>query len=775
MTRDQFVAGDEVGAYRITRLLGRGGMGAVYEGERADGAFEKKVAIKIVKRGMDTDEIVRRFHHERRILARLEHPNIAGIMDGGITEDGLPYFVMELAQGERIDEFCDNHTLLILERLELFEQVCQAVQYAHGNLVVHRDIKPGNIVVAEDGVKLLDFGIAKLLGPEDSPIITQVHDTRLTPQYAAPEQVRNQATTTATDVYSLGVLLYELLCGRPPYRLGGMSLLEMQQVIGHTDPIPPSAAVTRWKDGAVEPEEIARRRGIGRAATLQLQLRGDLDAICLKALAKTPDGRYVSAAALADDIRRHLNGLAVQAHPPTRAYQIRKFVRRNRRSVTLGTAAGAAVLVALVSAIVLGRQAARERDLRQAEAERATAARDFIIGTLASFDPDARPGQLEFSAHDLVLRGQDNLNRLDVQPPLKASVMNTLGQVAFNLGERAIADSLFRAAHDILEASGGGPDLAVSMHGIGQVLQRDRRFSEAVDWYGRSLDLRRRIGANPTTIAASQQALAFALYNVGEPDALDEAERLYRELLTWPDSMWMVRAGAIEGLADISAERGNLTLADSLYTEGLAVRMAHQSHSHPDVARMRWGHVYVNLRVGRPEVAERMSRDIISTLEQAYGPIHNDVAFGYVFLGSSLSRQELHEDAADAYLNAVRVFEAVNVPGHRATADAWRRLGMARLAQGRRTEAEEAFIESRRVYAVGFQAGVDTLEVGNDVAVIDTLIARILLDDNRREQAIDHLLAARVLASDSTLLAAVNATLDSIGEVAPAARARLPH
>jgi serine/threonine-protein kinase len=533
----------------------------------------------------------------------------------------------------------------------------------------------------------------------------------------------------------------------------------MQQVICHTDPIPPSGAVTRWKDGSVEPEEIARRRGIGRAATLQMQLRGDLDAICLKALAKTPDRRYVSAAALADDVRRHLNGLAVHAHPPTRAYQIRKFVRRNRRSVTLGTAAGAAVLVALVSAIVLGRQAARERDLRQAEAERATAARDFIIGTLTSFDPDARPGQLEFSAHDLVLRGLDNLNTLDVQPPLKASVMNTLGQVAFNLGERAIADSLFRAAHDILEATGDGLDRAISMHGIGQVLQRDRRYPEAVDWYRQALAMRRSLNAGDSAIAESQHGLAFASYNIGTPEALADAERLYRDLLTWPDSMRAVRAGALEGLADVELARGNWTAADSLYNATIGVRREYQRDGHPDIARASWGIVYVHRQEQRSDLAEQVSRDIIATLEQAYGPVHRDVAFGYVFLGMALSDQERYEEAAVAFRHAAEVSDSVNVPGHPDTADAWRRYGQVRYQQGDRAEAERALRDARRIYLLGLRTAADSVSVGDELAVVDTLLARTVGDDGRADEAVSLLREALDMAVDPELVAAVMARI----------------
>jgi len=780
LARDQVASGDEIGAYRITRLLGRGGMGAVYEAERADGAFEKKVAIKIVKRGMDTDEIIRRFRHERQILARLEHPNIAGIIDGGITNDGLPYFVMELAQGEQIDRWCDAHTLLIRERLELFENVCEAVQYAHGNLIVHRDIKPGNIVVAADGVKLLDFGIAKLLGP-DSVEVTQLKETRMTPQYAAPEQLRGMATTTATDVYSLGVLLYELLSGRPPYRLGGRTLVEMEQIICRTDPVPPSIAATRWKNDTTSPDDIARRRGIGRASTLQLQLRGDLDAICLKALCKAPDERYVSASALADDIRRYLEGRAVRAHPPTRTYRLRKFVRRNRTSVTLGTVTATALVGALVTATLLGRQAVHERDLRKVEAERATAAIDFILGTLAEFDPDVAPGQYAFTAHDLVELGLANLDRLDLELPLKASVMNTLAQVAFNLGERSVADSLYRSAHDILELNGGGADLAVSMQGMGQVLQRDGRYEDAVDWYRRALDLRRSIDANQRSIAESQRALAFASYNIGTTDrfseterreALSDAGRLYSDLLLLPDSMQDIRAGALEGLADIELYGNDLAGADSLYNAAIAVWTRSQSSDHPDVARAQLGLVAVRLGQGRPKEAEQLCQESIAILRKAYGSMHRDLVVGYSYLGLALLHQEQYERAATALRQAAVMSDSVHLPGHRETAEAWEWYADVRARQGMIEESDAALHRALAVYFEGVHSRPDSMGVGDRVAAIDTLLARRLVDGGRAKEAIPLLRQAASMAVNPAMMAVAEARLGEAVEKSRPVRGR---
>ncbi|MEO5898214.1 MAG: serine/threonine-protein kinase, partial [Vicinamibacterales bacterium] len=306
----------QIGAYRIVREIGRGGMGTVYLGERADAQFEMRVALKVIKRGMDTDAVLQRFRHERQILAGLEHPNIARLLDGGNTIEGLPYFVMEYVDGQPIDEYSRAQRLTIAQRLELFRQVCGAVSYAHQHLVVHRDIKPSNILVTADGVpKLLDFGIAKLLavGDAEQSMATEPGGLTMTPQYASPEQLQGARVTTVSDVYALGVLLYELLAGRRPYDVGGKSPQEVRQIVDGVDP--PRASVSAARDGE---EALARR------------LRGDLDAIVMTAMRKDPVERYPSVALLADDVRRHIDGLPVTARGDSWGYRAARLVRRRK-------------------------------------------------------------------------------------------------------------------------------------------------------------------------------------------------------------------------------------------------------------------------------------------------------------------------------------------------------------------------------------------------------------------------------------------------------------
>ncbi|HKP46880.1 MAG TPA: protein kinase, partial [Pyrinomonadaceae bacterium] len=320
--------GRRLGAYRIEREIGRGGMGAVYEAFRVDNEFTLRVAIKLVKRGMDTDFILRRFRKERQILAALDHPHIARLLDGGTTDDGLPYFVMEYIEGQPLYRYCDAHNLTIIERLKLFRGVCDAVHYAHQKQVVHRDIKPSNVLVTSEGIsKLLDFGIAKLLNPELAGDIT--HDPTatamrlMTPEYASPEQVQGSPTTPSTDVYSLGVLLYELLTGHRPYRLVNRAPHEIARVICEEEPTLPSVIITRAEDllpHLVSGDEATTLRQLFAARnasveSLRRELSGDLDTIVMRALRKEPEWRYQSAEQLRDDINRYINGVAVSELP----------------------------------------------------------------------------------------------------------------------------------------------------------------------------------------------------------------------------------------------------------------------------------------------------------------------------------------------------------------------------------------------------------------------------------------------------------------------------
>ncbi len=389
-------------AYRIVREIGRGGMGSVYLAQRAEGDFEGQFALKIIRRGMDSEEVLGRFRSERRILTQLDHPNIARILDGGTTEDGRPYFVMEHVEGRSIDEYCDAEELSISQRLELFLDVCSAVHFSHQRLVVHRDLKPANILVTRAGVpKLLDFGIAKILDPDRTePAHTVLGRRPMTPQYASPEQLRGKQVTTVSDVYALGVLLYILLTGRSPYGSPSPEGEELIRAVCEDDPLRPSE-VAGLVPGGRGPQ--------GEARLLRRRLAGDLDNIVLMAMRKDPQERYASVEQLAADIHRHLNGLPVLARKDTPAYRLRKFVGRHKVGVMMAASVLVLILGFSVTATLFWQRAVRERD-------RAATVSEFLQELFEIPDPGQSRGET-VTAREVLDRGTERISReLQDQP-----------------------------------------------------------------------------------------------------------------------------------------------------------------------------------------------------------------------------------------------------------------------------------------------------------------------------------------------------------------------
>jgi serine/threonine-protein kinase len=427
-----------IGPYEVIGVLGSGGMGTVYLARRSDGGFQQEVAIKLVRGGMADELVLRRFVAERQILAGLVHPFIARLYDGGTTEDGLPYFVMEHVEGEDLLLACDRRRLSTADRLRLFVKVCEAVQYAHQRLVVHRDLKPGNILVTADGTpKLLDFGVAKLLQPDgpsaggEAPTAPQPTELTvlggrvMTPEYASPEQVRGEPVTTASDVYSLGVLLYELLTGHRPYELTSRRAEDVERVICDTDPPRPSTVVGRTP------------------ARLRKSLAGDLDTIVMTALRKEPERRYGSVEQLAEDLRRHLAGLPVSARPDTFAYRTGKLLRRHAWAVAT-TALVVATLATLVTFYTL--RLAAERDRARLEAAKAQRLSAFLANLFELSDLDRTQGE-KLGVRDIVDRGAKNLERdLGDEPEVAATLMGLIGRVYAQLDLKAQARPLLEGA-----------------------------------------------------------------------------------------------------------------------------------------------------------------------------------------------------------------------------------------------------------------------------------------------------------------------------------------
>ncbi|MGI9176223.1 MAG: serine/threonine protein kinase, partial [Rhodothermales bacterium] len=514
MPEDDLAPGQSIGPYRIVEPIGRGGMGAVYLAERDDGHFQKRVALKVVKRGMDTDEIVGRFRYERQILARLEHEGVARLLDGGITQDGRPYFVMECVDGEPLDDYCDRMRLSVPERLALFMDVLGAVRYAHHNLVFHRDLKPSNILVApptEEGgrpqVKLLDFGIAKLLDTETSTTIplTAANTRRLTPDYAAPEQIRGEPPTPATDVYALGVILYELLTGRRPYHFPTRQLSEIEQTICERAPHKPSTAIfhVRLAPPSADDTPPTASALAAQRATLPKKLcrtlAGDLDAIILKALRKEPERRYASAAELLRDLCRYTEGKTVRARPDTFRYRTSRFIRQHK----VGVAATALIMLTLVAGIVAttlqAQRATRAYEEMQVQTERAESQRDFLAGAFALVDPEDPTGLLSAMEDTLTksefakaLIGGSVARVGELQNPLdQASILNVMGDAYLAFGLFTEAESTFTEALDLKQSQLGERDLDLiaSLVGIATAAQNYPDYERADSLYQKALDI----------------------------------------------------------------------------------------------------------------------------------------------------------------------------------------------------------------------------------------------------------------------------------------------
>ncbi len=426
--------GQRVGPYRLVRLLGRGGTSAVYLGVRADEEFRHEVAVKLVRSGLDDAELGRRLKAERQILAGLDHPHIARLLDGGTTGDGVPYFVMERIEGESLDRYCDRERLPIRRRLELFQTVCAAVQYAHRNLVVHRDLKPGNVLVTNEGVvKLLDFGIAKLLAPElaaETGGETLLPGRPMTPAYASPEQVSGEPITTASDVYSLGVLLYELLTGRRPYPAAATPG-ELERLVREHPPEPPSAAVLRPAAGDRDALSLAAARS-ERPESLGRLLKGDLDNILLHALRKEPARRYGSALELAEEVQRHLDGRPVLARQDSVSYRAGKFARRHRAALAGAAAALAGLVAFAISTAIQKAEIARQRD-------RAEQVSSMLVRLFELAGPGGGPA---LTARDLLGRGSEEVARLGGQPETQALLLETLAHLYEELGLYAETERL---------------------------------------------------------------------------------------------------------------------------------------------------------------------------------------------------------------------------------------------------------------------------------------------------------------------------------------------
>ncbi len=666
-------AGRRIGVWRLEREIGRGGMGVVYLAARVDAQFEQQVAVKLLRRGLDSDEILERFLQERRILARLQDPRIAGLLDGGVTEDGRPWFAMEFVEGETITAWCAQRGAGVEQRLRLFRQVCAAVQYAHRNLVIHRDLKPSNILVTRDGqVKLLDFGIAKLLADEpgvDRPR-TRADLRVMTPEYAAPEQVRGETATTATDVYALGVVLYELLSGARPYR---------------ADPTDPASL-----ERAVLESRITRPSRVAKPARLQRRLRGDLDAIVMTALRREPERRYATAEALSQDLARHLAGMPVEARGEGMGYRVGTFVRRHRLGVAAATLVFLALLAGLAGTAWQARRAARE-------ARRAQEVKDFLVDIFRLADPTQTRGE-KLTARELLDHGARRVeSELSGQPELQAEMMSLLADVYRQIGLYDQALPLAQGALETRRTLHGptDPGVASSLRQEGAILFDKGSYEEAEPPLRDALAMHRQtLGPQDPEVAEDLDTLAILLRARGK---LDEAESLARESLairrsTLGDADPAV-TDSLNNLAVMLREKGDYAHAEELYREVLDKRRPVLGDFHPGVLLAINNLAALVAQQGRTTEAIDLNREALGLCIRLYGDDHPATARSRNNLATVLLKEARYQEAEDLFRQVLGFWTKTEAADHPNAVVTRNNLGAVLEAKGDLKEAEAMFRE----------------------------------------------------------------------------------
>jgi eukaryotic-like serine/threonine-protein kinase len=744
--------GRRVGAYRLVREIARGGMGIVFLAERADGQVEQQVALKLLRHGIEST-LVRRFLSERQILASLTHPHIARFLDCGVDQDGWPYLAMEYVEGQPITRYCDERRLGVEERLRLFLDVCGAVQCAHRNLVVHQDLKPSNILVTGAGeVKLLDFGIARLLevAPGGAAAASTATGPRLmTPAYASPEQLRGEPLTTSSDIYSLGLVLYELLAGQPAYRADHRSPLEWARLVHEHQPPLPSARLRRAEprvpdddpDAAAGPAVIsaARRTSVDR---LGRALRGDLDAIVSMAIRNEPELRYGSVEALAADIHRHLDGRPVMARRSTHWYRARKLLKRHWIEATAATVVALALLSGASLAIWQAKAADRERARAEVALRRSEDVTAFLIDLFEDSDPASALGDT-VAARELLRRGVIQAEALSAQPLVQAQILHALARIHMNLGRHEEAEGLLRRGLDLRRQhlDEADPGVVESLVALGHLQRGQGRWQDAEDTYRHAIDLQRQsLHDGHPNFAATLLGLAqvLALTDLGEAERLGrealeirrrslapghplvgdakiglatilrrrghdhEAEVLFRLAVTrHPDGFAredLEGARSMLHLADMLRERPHgLAEAESLYRQALQIQRRQLGDDHPVLVHGLHSLAAVLGARGDFPAAEALLRDVIALKSRIYGPHSGRVANTTAVLAGQYLAQGRLAEAELLNRESLAIWDRSVGREHTATAGVLSELAVVVAAQERYDEAEALHREALEI------------------------------------------------------------------------------
>ncbi len=683
----------EIGAYRITELLGRGGMGTVFKATRVDGEFHQDAAIKLIHSGRETKETARRFRAEKEILAGLQHPNIAYLLDGGVTSDGISYLIMEYVDGVPVDQYCDEQRLRIEERLRLFREICNTVQYAHNKLIVHRDLKADNILVTNEGsIKILDFGIAKMLQPDPyqpSAVMTLPGQKIWTPQYASPEQVRGEPVSVSSDVYALGVLLNKLLTGAYPYSLDGRSLAEIEEIIKHEEPLIPSQ-VFKLQD---KQGEYAYQRNATVDECVKA-LKGDLDALVSKAIRKEPEYRYQSVKEISDEIDRYFLGIPLLARDGTYRYRTEKFIRRHKAGLATFVSISLIIIV-LVS--LFTRKITNERNIAQLERDKLEQVVDFLTGLFEAGDPVASQGA-NFTATDLLEKGVERAEDLQDQPLLQAEMLSVIGESYRSMNRPDSALPVLKRALEIQRDYYGGDhaDIAGTLNALGSVYWSDGMMKDAQPYLNEALNMRRRLyGDIHPDVFTSMNNYALVLLGLGE---LDEAEKMYLKTLDARRSYYgnnHAKVGvSLNNLAFFLMRRGKFEEAEKYFRETVSLWRNIQGDEHSDV-----GIALNNLgdllrKMGRYDEAEQHLRESLEIRKKVYGAGHMKTGYALNNLAMTLKDKQEYEEAMLYGQQSLELFRNFHGADHNNIAIALSIVGLISADMGNIEEAEDYLNQS---------------------------------------------------------------------------------
>jgi serine/threonine protein kinase/tetratricopeptide (TPR) repeat protein len=726
-------APETIGHYRVVQRLGEGGMGEVFEAEQTE-PIRRRVALKIIKWGMDTKQVVARFESERQALALMDHPHIAKVFDAGATEQGRPFFAMEYIKGMPITEYCDKHRLNNRQRLELFVQVCEGIQHAHQKGIIHRDIKASNVLIMiqddKPVPKIIDFGVAKAVAQRltEKSVYTEMGQLIGTPEYMSPEQAEMTGLDidTRTDVYSLGVLLYELLVGVLPFEsedLRSAGFDEVRRKIREEEPLKPS---TRLTTPGFDTAKASKSRQTD-LSTLTKQLKGELDWITMKAMAKDRTQRYASASELAADVQRYLKHEPVMAGPPSAMYRMRKYVRRHKVGVAAGAFVVAAMIIGITGTTIGLVKAVKAEKKAKEEAETAQRVSDFLVSLFEVSDPNEARGNT-ITAREILDKGAGKIeSELQDQPRIQSRLMETMGRVYRNLGLYDLAAPILEKSLSLKRRVYGEDHLEVAagFHILAVLYDTQGKYKEAESFFRQSLEIKERImGQDHPEVAKSLNSIAVVNWNQGkyaEAEPLFQRALAIKEKTLGPDDPDV--GNTLTNLGVLYHLQGRYEEAAPFFKRALAISEKEQGEDHPDVAASlnNLGSLYEDMK--KPDEAEPLYERALAIWEKALGPEHSDVGIALHNLANLYRDQGKYDKAEPYYERSESIFKKALGENHPYVAYSYREQANLYRDQGQHDVAEDLYKRSLDLFEKSM--GPDHLNVAETLEQYAQLLRKV--------------------------------------------------